>query len=72
KSLFYQVYPSRDHFSTDKTSGVLHLLRHGQTFAARRRAATVHIQAEDFRNPLERLEIYECLSHPVAELLYEQ
>lgn len=44
----------------------------GMVNAILRRAATVHIQAEDFRNPLERLEIYECLSHPVAELLYEQ
>lgn len=44
----------------------------GMVNAVLRRAAAVSVQPEDFADPLERLQVYECLSPSVAKLLYEQ
>ena len=44
----------------------------GMVNAVLRRAAVSPVRQEDFRNPLERLQIYDCLSRSVAALLYRE
>ena len=44
----------------------------GMVNAVLRRAAVLPVRQEDFRDPLERLQIYDCLSRSVAALLYRE
>ena len=44
----------------------------GMVNAVLRRAAAEPVSEQDFKDPIERLHLYYCLSGPVAELLYGQ
>ncbi|EFB75653.1 16S rRNA (cytosine(967)-C(5))-methyltransferase RsmB [Subdoligranulum variabile] len=44
----------------------------GMVNAVLRRAAVYPVKEKDFADPLERLQIYDCLSRPVAALLYQE
>ncbi len=44
----------------------------GMVNAILRRAAALSVRETDFSDPVERLQIYYCLSRAVAQLLYEQ